>query len=1044
VTPGESGLLFRAVRFSIRFRRVTIAAASLLAGYGAYALSHARYDVFPEFAPPQAVVQTEAPGFSPEQVESLVTQPVENQLNGAPGLASLRSSSIQGLSVVTLTFRPETDVYRDRQIVSERLGSVTGTLPQSVRFPTLTPLTSSTSVALIAGLTSRTRSLMELRTIADWTIRPRLLAVAGVAKVAVFGGEKREIQIQIDPDRLIRFNVGVNDVDQAARRAAGQRAAGFISTVNQRIVLQTQGERLTPHQIARTLLVYHDDVPVTLGDVAHVTYGSQPAAGAASIRGEPGVMLIVSEQYGASTLQVTEGTERALRDLRPALESEDVVLHDDLFRPANFIRTATRNVRSALLLGAVLVILVLLLFLADVRTAAVSCAAIPLSLLGAVIVLERLGLTLNTMTLGGLAIAIGEVVDDAVIDVENIVRRLRQNLLAGRPRTRWRVVLGASLEVRSAVVYATLAVVLVFFPILALSGTAGRLFAPLGAAYVLAVLASLLVAVFVTPALSMMLLGSRELRAAEPPILRWMKARYADLLGRIERHPAGVMTLAAILLVGGLAMIPFFGATFIPELKEGHFIVHMAAVPGTSLQESLRIGRRVTKALLDIPGVRTVSQRVGRAEESDDVLGTQSSELNVDLEPSSGDEAERVASAIRSSLSQFPGVRFAVNTFLTERMEETLSGYTAPVVVNLYGQNLDELDSSAAAVARLLERTPGATDVQVQSPAGMPELSVRLRPADLERWGFAPLDVLDAVHTAYGGDVVGQLQEGSRPVDLSVILDPQRRRSVKEVGALPLRSPSGAYVQLARLADVFETTGRYQILHNGARRVQAVTCAVIGRDVGSFVRDLRHRISSSLRLPAGTYLEFSGAAQEASRSRRDLLVNSLVAGVAILLLLSMVTRHWRNLLLLLLNLPFALMGGVFAVFATGGILSLGSMVGFVTLFGITLRNGIMMISHFEHLVQFEGMEWGIETAIQGATDRLAPILMTSFVTGLGLLPLAIGMQAPGREIEGPLALVILGGLATSMILNLTLLPALALRFGRFERSLSSEEEVFQK
>ena len=1019
------------IRFSIRFRGIVIALACILLGYGVYTLQQAKYDVFPEFAPPQVGIQTEAPGLTPEQVEILVTQPLENSINGTPGLQTLRSNSIQGLSVITVAFDPSSDIYRDRQLVAERLADSGGQLPTGVRPPTITPLTSSTSIVLVAGLTSGQHSPMELRTAADWTIRPRLLAVPGVAKVAVFGGDEKSLQIQIQPDQLIRFGLGLNDVLNAARQATGVRGAGFIDSVNQRIVLRTEGQSLTPAELARTVLVSHGGASVTLGNVADVVEAPVPAIGAAAIMGQPGVVLNISEQYGANTVEVTTHLEAALADLRPSLQKAGIDLHNDLFRPANFIDTATGNVRSSLLLGGGLVAVVLFLFLFDLRTAAISCIAIPLSLIAAVIVLQSLGATLNTMTLGGLAISIGVVVDDGVVDVENIVRRLRENSRLSQPRRTAHVVMVACLEVRSAVVYATFAVILVVLPIVALSGLAGRLFAPLGVAYALAALASLVVTLTVTPALSMLLLAGGHMRPTDPPMMRWSRERYESLLHRIVGHPRSIVVTAAIFILAGCAALPFFGGSFIPELKEGHFIVHMAAVPGTSIAESMRLGAVVTKALRALPMVRSVAQRVGRAELADDTLGTHNSEFEVDLKPLSGDEAEAAQADVRQAVVNIPGANFAVNTFLTERIEETLSGYTAPVVVNIFGNDLDLLDRKAQEVASILGAVPGAADVQVQSPPGMPQLTIRLRKPDLERWGLDAGNVLDTIRTAYEGDTVGQGYEGNRVFPIIVNLAPKSRASVAQVADLPLRTPDGSYVRLKQIADVYEGSGRYQILHQGAQRLQTVTANVTGRDLTSFVADARAQITAKISLPVGTYVEFAGTAKAQSRSQRDMLINSIVSGIGIVLLLSIITRNANNLFLVLANLPFAFVGGVLGVLVSGGLLSLGSMVGFVTLFGITLRNSILMIAHYEHLVDTEGMTWGPAAAIRGAADRLAPILMTSLVTALGVLPLAIGMNEPGREIEGPMAVVILGGLLTSMALNLLVLPTLALRFGRF-------------
>jgi len=819
----------------------------------------------------------------------------------------------------------------------------------------------------------------------------------------------------------------------AARQATGVRGGGFVDTPNQRIVLQTEGQSVTPAQLARTVLVHHNGTNVTLGDVARVQDAPAPQIGAASVRGKRGVSLIVDAAYGANTLEVTQGIDRALADLRPSLEAQGITIYPDVLRAADFIEVALHNVRDSLYIGAIMVVVVLFLFLFNVRTAAISCTAIPLSLLAAVIALEKMGLSLNTLTLGGLSIALGEVVDDAVIDVENIYRRQRENRASSNPRSLFQVVFDASIEVRSAVVYATFAVILVFFPVLNMSGLAGSLFGPLGIAYIWAILASLVVALTVTPALSLLMLGGRDLPPQEPPIVRWLKQGYRVLLLQVEKVPLLLTSVVALLIVLGVGALFFLTSSFLPELREGNITVHMTAVPGTSLEESLRLGDRLMQALVQIPSVRSVAQRAGRAELGTDTNGTHQSEIDVNMQAANGAQVKVTQDGIRRVLAQIPGAVLTSNSFLTERINETLSGYGAAVVVNIFGNNLDELDREAAQIARVLASVPGGSEVQVQSPPGMPEILVRLRKDDLARWGLDPLTVLDVVRTAYGTEVVGQTYDGNRVFDVSVVLASSSRPQVTEIGALPLRSPDGNFVTLSQLADIQESSGRYVVLHQGARRVQTITCNVRGRAVDSFVQEAQKRISG-ITLPASTYVEFSGTAAAQAQSRRDLLLNSLLAGLGIILLLSVVMGNHRNLLLVLLNLPFALVGGVLAALVTGGNLSLGSLVGFVTLFGITLRNSIMLISHYEHLVEMEGMSWGLDTALRGASERLAPILMTALVTGLGLLPLAVGSGDPGREIEGPMATVILGGLVTSTLLNLLVLPTLALRHGRFQRT----------
>ena len=1040
----HKGLLAAIVRFSTSFRGVVIALAGVVVAYGFYTLTRAKYDVFPEFAPPQVAIQTEAPGLAPEQVEVLVTQAIENAVNGVPGIQSLRSQSIQGLSVVAAVFDPASDIYRDRQALAERLAALSSQLPRGVAAPTLSPLTSSTSTVMVIGLTSDQRSPMELRTFADWTVKQRLLAVPGVAKVAVFGGELRELQVQVQPERLMRHGIALDEVINAAKRATGVRGAGFIDNDNQRLVLQSEGQALSAAQIARTVLIHQNGANVLLGDVAHVTDAPEPPIGDAAIMGKAGVQLVISEQFGANTLEVTRRVDQALNELKPTVDAQGITLHGDVFRPASFIQAATGNVLTSLWIGAALVVVVLVLFLFNWRTALISLVAIPLSLLAATVALDYLGLSLNTMTLGGLAIAIGLLVDDAVITVENVYRRLRENRGSPDERPDASVVLDATLEVRSAVVYATLAIALVFLPVLTLSGIAGRLFAPLGIAYVLATLASLVVALTITPAMCLALLSNRPLPEREPPVVRWLKQKYRGVLLAVERNHRTVIAAASLLTLAGLAALPFFGGGFIPELREGHFIVHMSAVPGTSLKESLRLGAQVTQDLLKLPFVQTVTQQVGRAEKADDTWGTHYSEFNVDLKPLEGEAAEFAQGDVRKVLALFPGVNFAVKTFLTERVEETLSGYTASVVVNIYGNDLDMIDRKAQEVARVLSRVPGATEVQVQSPPGTPQLILKLKQNALMRWGFDPVEVLDTIRTAYQGDVVGQVYDGNRVYNVSVILDPVHRSNLASVGELTLKNPTGTYVKLKEIASIYQSSGRYVVLHNGARRVQTITCNVAGRDVNSFVSDAKKQLAASVSLPAGSYVEFSGAAEAQQKSTRDLIVNSVIAAIALILLLALVMGSPRNLFLVLLNLPFALVGGVLAVFALGGWISIGALVGFVTLFGITLRNSVMLLSHFEHLVASEGMIWGLDAALRGAQERLSPILMTALVTALGLLPLAIGSGAPGREIEGPMAIVILGGLITSTVLNLLIMPTLALRYGHFHSRPGSAPSAERK
>jgi CzcA family heavy metal efflux pump len=1026
------------IRFSLRFRGVIYALAVLLAGYGLYTFARAKLDVFPEFAPPMSIVQTEAPGLSSEQVETLVTQPVENALAGMVGLQSMRSKSLQGLSAITVVFDGHANLLQVRQLVSERVNALAATLPAGVQPPRLLPLTTTTSVVQTIGLTSKKRSLMDLYDIAQWTVKPQLLSVPGVADAIVFGGDTRQLQIQVDPARLMRYGLSIQDVIAAARTSTGVRGAGFIENANQRIAINTDGQIRTPGALAGVVLRWSNGAAVRLGDVATVTWGSAPPVGAASIMGTPGVMLVLESQYGTNTLDVTKDIEKTLAALKPVLTQQGVDLKADVFRPANFIDAAVGHLRTALLVGAVLVIAVLFLFLLNVRTAVISAVAIPLSLLVAIIVLTSFDVSLNTMTLGGLAIALGEVVDDAIIDVENIYRRLRENRNRREPLAAFRVVLRASLEVRSAVVFATFIVMLIFLPVLTLSGIAGKLFAPLGVAYILAVLASLGVALTLTPAMALALLTRGPLPAHEPRLLTWLKARYTALLLKVEQRVRTVMVVVAVMCVAALAALPFLRGNFIPELREGHYIVHMGLAPGTSLAESMRIGTQVSAALMRVSGVRLVAQRAGRANQVVDPVGVQLSEFEVDLEPMSAARQSATLRRIQDALARFPGLTTSVNTFLVERIDETISGVTAPVVVNVFGDNLDVIDRQAQDIARLLGTIRGAASVRVESPPGIPELDVRLKPEQLSRWGFRPVDVLDAIQSAYQGSTVAQTYEGNRPYDVTVVLAPNARKSLADVGALLLRTPDGLAVRLRELATIGQVSGRYQITHDGGRRMQTVSVNLGSRAVSDFVSEAQARVNRDIVMPKGTYAVFSGESEARTQSQHDLLAYGAMSAVGIALLLFLAMKNRRGVVLVMVNLPFALVGGVLSVLLTGGDLSLGGMVGFVTLFGISLRNSIMLISHFEHLVHVDEMPWGIDTAVRGASERLIPILMTALVTALALLPLAATSGAAGNEIEGPMAIVILGGLITSTALNLIVLPTLALRYGRFERDTPAE------
>jgi CzcA family heavy metal efflux pump len=1042
------------VNFSLRFRGVVLVLACVAIGYGIFVAHDAKLDVFPSFVQPQVAVQTESPGLSPEQVELLVTVPIETTISGLGDMESLRSESIQGLSIITAVFKQGTDVFRARQTLAESLTETAGKLPSSVKAPRMTPLTSSTMDLLKIGLVSDKLSPMELRTFADWTLKPRLLSVPGVAKCSTYGGEVRQLQILVSPERLAAFDLSLSDVLAAARLSTGVMGAGFIESRNQRITLQTEGESISAQALGKIMVSHTNGLSIRIKDVAQVIEAAEPKYGDTRIQGRPGVLLTMSSQYGANTMEATKALELALNEMKPVFEKQGIQLYGRLHRPATFIEVALRNMEHSLWLGAILVAVVLFLMLGSVRTAFISLTAIPLSLLTAVVVLEKMGITLNTITLGGLAIALGEVVDDSIIDVENIFRRLREYQLANAAKGLdaaksgvekyqeiFKVVLDASMEVRGSVVYATFIVVLVFVPVLTLTGLQGSFFAPLALAYILAILASLLVALTVTPAMAFILFDRGVKRAAEPWLQRVLKTGYAKVLGGVARWPRLILGVILVLCILALLPLKHLGGGLLPEFQEGHFVLQMTAAPGTSLPEMLRMGERISGELLKNKFIDTVEQQAGRAELGEDPWGPNRCEIHVELKQDvSGDDQEKIPEQIRAVLQKFPGIDFEVTTFLGDRISETVTGETAPVVVNIFGDDLDVLDAKANEVSAVLKAVPGNADVKVKSPPGVPRMTIRLRQERVADLGFRPVEVIDAVQTAFQGTVVAETHRANQLIGVAVILELAARQDPETIGSLLLSNSQGTRIPLGELADIFPGTGRNSILHEGARRRQTVTCTTAGRDVSSFVDEAKKAVAERVKFPAGAYSVFSGAAQARDQAQRQLLIHSSIAAVGILMLLSIVLHSSRNLLLVLVNIPFALVGGVLAVWLSSIVapgessLTIGSLVGFVTLFGITTRNTIMLISHFEHLVNVEGMSWGAEAALRGASERLMPILITAVVTALGLLPLALGAGEAGREIEGPMAIVILGGLITSTALNLLAMPTLALRYGRFGKA----------
>ena len=1016
------------IKFSLRHRSAVFAAALFVIAYGILALVRANFDVFPEFAPPMAVVATEAPGLSASEVERLVTDPVESNLGGTIGLASMRSKSLQGLSMVTLIFADKFNVWRARQVVNERLSQLAASLPQGTGVPHLLPLASATSVVMQIGLTSTSLSPLALDTLARFTLRPQLLSVPGVADAIVFGGHARQIRIEASPKRLLQHDLALSDVIRSVRAAFGTPDLGFISTPNQRLALSLHAQEARPAAIAHLTIGWHQGAGVPLSDVAKVSYASAPQLGAASVNGQPGIVMVIENQFGSNTLAVSQALDRRLAALAPILAKRGVILHAHLFHPADFILTALNHLGSALLIGAALVALVLLAFLDNSRTAMISVTAVPLSLLTAIIVLSHFGVTLNTMSIGGLAIALGEVVDDAIIDVENIHRRLAENRALGMPRPARSVVLWAAVEVRSAVVFATLVVVTVFLPVLALRGVAGRLFAPLAEAYIAAVLASLLVALTLTPALALTLLNRPQSGGQDRRWIIGLKRLHARFLASIIMRVRAAGVVVALSALAIVASLPFMKLSAIPALREGHYIVHMGLAPGSSLHQSMQVGRAVSQAILHIPGVTSVSQTAGRAPDVIDPVGVHLSEFGVTLKPMGAAGQARVLAALRAKLAQFPGLSTAVNTFLTERIDETISGTTAPVVIKVFGPDLDVIDRVAVKIAELVGKIHGVRSVNVEQPAALPQVSVRLNPSAIAAAGFHPGTVTNAIAAANAGVTLGEVHRHVAIIPVTVALHPAQGDGLAALRDITLRNSDGQMFPLQALAHISETSGRYQITHEDGQRVAAVSVQLGSGSVVAFTSTARALLARSLTLPPATYALFAGEGATARRAALALGAYGAMALLGVIVLLALALQDGRAVALVMLNLPFAFIGGI-AILLPGGLnLSLGALVGFLTLFGISLRNSIMLIAQCQRSPSERRERLGAQRAMAAVRARLVPILMTAAATALALTPLALSSGAPGNEIEGPMALVILGGLITSTLLNVLVLPIFAARW----------------
>ena len=1021
------------VASSLRLRFLVLASAAALMFFGIARLRDMPVDVFPEFAPPRVEIQTEALGLSTTETESLITVPLEQALNGTPGLDILRSKSVPGLSSILLIFKPGTDLIEARQLVQERLALAVKTLPSVAMPPFMLQPLSSTSRLMKIGLSSETHSLIDLSELVRWKIRPRLMNVPGVANVAIWGARKKQLVAHLDSEQLRAHGVTLDQVSAATASAldvgllaflkgATIGTGGFVETPNQQLNIRHILPIISPEHMGQVAV---QDSDLRLGDVATLEITHPPMIGDAVINDGPGLLLIVEKFPWGNTLEVTKGVEAALDELKPALEGVEV--DASIFRPATFIETAIENLTQSLLIGGLLLIVVLVAFLYNWRVALISLIAMPLSLVAAGLVLYWRGASINTMILAGFVIALGDIVDDAIIDIENVVRRLREHRQHGGTKPVARIILEASLEVRHAIVYATLIEVVAVAPVFFMEGLSGAFFRPLAFSYAIALLVSMVVALTVTPALSLLLLRNAPLHERESPLIPLFQRAYDRLLLPIVRAPRLAYASVAVIVLFGVAVIPVLGQSLLPSFKERDFLMHWLTKPGTSLPEMMRITTQASVELREIPGVRNFGAHIGRAMAADEVVGIDFGENWISIDPAA--DYDKTLAAVQEAVDGYPGLYRDVQTYLKERIKEVLTGTSETVVVRIFGPDLDVLHAKAEEVKQALAGIEGIIDLHEEHIEDIPQMEIEVDLVKAQQYGLTPGQVRRAAASYVNGIEVGDIFRDGKVLDVRVRGTPETRHSLTSVRDLLIDTPDGGHVRLADLADVRIVPTPNVIKREAVSRRIDVGANVRDRDLGAVAREVEQRLAT-IDFPREYHPVVLGEYAERQAAQSRLLLLAIAAAIGIFLLLQASFGSWRLTTLSFLCLPSALVGGVLAAFFSDGVISLGSLVGFLTVLGIAARNGIMLISHYQHLEQVEGVPFGPGLVVQGAKERLAPILMTGATTGLSLIPLIVYGNIPGHEIEHPMAIVILGGLVTSTMLNLFVVPALYLRLGR--------------
>jgi CzcA family heavy metal efflux pump len=1041
-------MLDRIIKFSLTHRLLVVASAALLLVYGSWIAVHLPVDVFPDLNRPSVNIMTEAQGLAPEEVETLVTFPLETSLNGLPGVERVRSTSGVGLSIVYVEFAWGTDIFRNRQLVQEKLTLAKEKLPKNA-VPVMGPISSIMGEIQLVGLTSKDPKIvpMQLRTIADWTIRPRLLSIPGVAQVISIGGGVRQYQILLSAEKIQALQLPIEDIEHSLSEISLNSTGGFINIDKNESLIRVLGAIRDRDEILNSVVGKHLGRPVLVKDVAEVQEAPQTMRGDASVNSNPAVIISIQKQPGASTIELTKEVEKALTELAKALPP-GVEVHPDLFKQSHFIESAIDNVQEALRDGVILVFIVLFLFLLNFRTTIITMTAIPLSFVLTAIVFKIFGLSVNTMTLGGLAVAIGELVDDAIVDVENVFRRLRENRQSDNPRNLFRVIFEASSEVRNSIVIATIIVCLVFLPLFSMGGIEGRLFVPLGISYVVSLLASMVVSLTVTPALCSYLLSKDKLLEHKDSVLvRFLKRIDTVILHKSLKHYRIVMAVAFALVTGSLILASRMGRDFLPKFNEGTATISMMAQPGISLEASNALGVNAEKLILKTPEVKSVSRRTGRAEQDEHAEGVHSSEIDVDFKDQ-GRERNIVLSEIRKNLSQIDGVFINLGQPISHRLDHLLSGVRAQIAIKIFGTDLSILRAKASEIQKSLEGTNGLVDLQVEQQVLIPQVKIQLMRDKAAQYGIVVGELSQLMEKALQGEAVGQILEGQRSVDVFMRFDEKSRSDLELIKRTPIKiMPDGTKILVENVADVFESTGPNIINRENAQRRIVVLANSSGRDLDSLVREIQMKISSKVKLPEGYFLSYGGQFESQQQAARLMVGLASLAIIGVLLVLYM---HFQSTFIaaqVMLNIPMAFIGGIIGIYLTDKTISVASLVAFVTLCGIASRNGIMMISHYIHLMKHEGESFSEHMVIRGSLERLVPVLMTALTAILGLVPLALAGGAPGKEILHPVAVVIVGGLISSTLLDLFVTPSVFFHFGKkaAEKSVRSmdQQSIFE-